>query len=198
MNSSWNSTISRTGIKMKFLFFGKYIFMKVIVASGNPVKVNATKAGFSAYFDEVIVESCKVESGVSDQPMTDAETLEGARNRTANAKKLLPDADFWVGIEGGVERNTDGLTAFAWIVIHGKNISGESRTTTFMLPKRVTDLIDEGYELGVANDMIFNEHNSKQNSGAVGLLTQNTITRTQLYEQAVHLALIPVINKKMY
>ena len=172
--------------------------MKVIVASGNPVKINATKAGFSTFFDDVAVESCEVESGVSDQPMSDAETLKGARNRARNAKQVSPTADFWVGIEGGVDRNNEELTAFAWIVILGEYVAGESRTTTFKLPMQVTELIDKGYELGVANDMIFNEHNSKQNTGAVGLLTNNAITRTQLYEQAVLLALISVLNKKMY
>lgn len=172
--------------------------MKVIVASGNPVKINATKAGFSTFFDDVTVESREVESGVSDQPMSDAETLKGARNRARNAKQVYPKADFWVGIEGGVDRNDEELTAFAWIVILGESVIGESRTTTFKLPRQVTELIDKGYELGVANDMIFNEHNSKQNTGAVGLLTNNAITRTQLYEQAVLLALIPVLNKKMY
>lgn len=172
--------------------------MKVIVASGNPVKINATKAGFSTFFDDVTVESREVESGVSDQPMSDAETLKGARNRARSAKQVSPKADFWVGIEGGVDRNNEELTAFAWIVILGESVIGESRTTTFKLPTQVTELIDKGYELGVANDMIFNEHNSKQNTGAVGLLTNNAITRTQLYEQAVLLALIPVLNKKMY
>jgi len=172
--------------------------MKVIVASGNPVKINATKAEFSTFFDDVTVESCEVESGVSDQPMSDAETLKGARNRARNAKQVSPTADFWVGIEGGVDRNNEELTAFAWIVILGEYVAGESRTTTFKLPMQVTELIDKGYELGVANDMIFNEHNSKQNTGAVGLLTNNAITRTQLYEQAVLLALISVLNKKMY
>ncbi len=34
-------------------------------------------------------------------PMSDAETLMGATNRANNAKKEVPDADYWVGLEGG-------------------------------------------------------------------------------------------------
>ncbi len=172
--------------------------MRVIVASKNPVKVNASRAGFETYFDAVVVESCDVDSGVSDQPISDAETLNGARTRAANARKLFPDADFWVGIEGGIDRGDQGLTAFAWIVVQGKNSSGESRTCTFQLPPKVAELIDEGYELGVANDMLFDAHNSKQNTGAVGLLTHNKVTRTGLYVQAVQLALVPLLNAEMY
>lgn len=172
--------------------------MNIIVASKNPVKINAVQMGFESYGKNAVIEGVSVDSGVSDQPMSDAETLEGARNRVENARKKYPDADFWIGIEGGVERNEEKLDAFAWVVIQGDNAIGESRTTTFSLPHSVSELIDQGYELGTANDIFFNKHNSKQQSGAVGLLTNNVISRTKLYVQAVQLALIPLINAKMY
>lgn len=172
--------------------------LKIIVASKNPVKINAVAEGFKSFFPETKVLGVSVDSGVSDQPMSDKETLEGAFNRAQNARKIFKDADFYVGVEGGVERDSKGLTAFAWIVIDNGLYQSEARTTTFRLPKQVTQLIDEGYELGIANDKIFGEYNSKQNSGAVGLLTSDTITRTELYRQAVQLALIPFINRKLY
>lgn len=172
--------------------------MKICVASANPVKINATKCGFETYFSDVDVQGMTVDSGVSDQPMSDAETLKGARNRAIKAQELFQEADYWVGIEGGVERGSENLSAFAWVVVLSRNGNGESRTTTFYLPPKVSELIDSGYELGEANDMIFKKHNSKQKSGAVGLLTQDKLTRTELYKQAVQLALIPIINREMY
>ncbi len=172
--------------------------VEIIVASKNPVKINAVAEGFKSFFPEVKVIGVSLESGVSDQPMSDEETRRGALNRVTQAKLHSPSSDFWVGIEGGVERDADGLTAFAWVVIQNKEQNGEARTTTFRLPKKVSDLIDEGYELGHANDIVFSEHNSKQNSGAVGLLTKDILTRTQLYKQAVQLALIPIINRELY
>lgn len=172
--------------------------MKVIVASRNPVKINATLYGFGDFYDEVGVEGVSVESGVPDQPMNDEETLTGARTRVANAQKLFPEADFWIGIEGGLHREAEGLVAFAWIVISDGSQKGESRTTSFLLPPKIASLIDNGYELGTANDMVFQQHNSKQKSGAVGLLTGDKIDRTQLYRQAVQLALIPFLNKELY
>lgn len=172
--------------------------MKIIVASQNPVKINAASEGFGAFFDPVIVDGVSVKSGVSDQPMSDEETLEGARNRVANARKQFPEADFWIGIEGGLHREKEGLVAFAWVVISDGLQNGQSRTTSFLLPPKVAVLIDSGYELGIANDMVFKQHNSKQKSGAVGLLTGDKIDRTQLYRQAVQLALIPFLNKELY
>ena len=47
--------------------------MKIVVASKNPVKINATDAGFSTYFEGVEVLGVSVESGVSDQPKSDEE-----------------------------------------------------------------------------------------------------------------------------
>jgi inosine/xanthosine triphosphatase len=172
--------------------------MKVCVASLNPVKINATQLGFQTYFNDVDVQGFLVESGVSDQPMSDAETLEGARNRALKCRELFPDADYWVGIEGGVEQSQTNLAAFAWIVILSTAGRGESRTTTFSLPPQVSKLLSSGYELGDANDLIFKKQNSKQKSGAVGLLTRDKLTRTALYTQAVQLALIPIVNSEMY
>ena len=172
--------------------------MKVIVASKNPVKVNAVLQGFSSFFSEINVEKVSVSSGVSEQPLTDDETRKGAYNRAKSARKNFHDADFWVGIEGGIEKNDNGLTAFAWIVILSDKKAGESRTTTFQLPAKVAKLIAEGQELGHANDIVFEQTNSKQKHGAVGLLTQNHIDRTSLYQQAVQLALIPFINPGLF
>ena len=59
-------------------------------------------------------------------------------------------------------------------------------------------MIRQGKELGEADDIVFNRANSKQDNGAVGLLTDNVIDRAQLYEQAVILALIPFKNEALY
>ncbi|MCY1721471.1 inosine/xanthosine triphosphatase [Prolixibacteraceae bacterium Z1-6] len=172
--------------------------MNVVVASKNPVKIEATRLGFESYFTEVNVQGITIESDVADQPVSDEETLRGARNRAEAARKLYADADYWVGIEGGIEARGEGLTAFAWMVITGKENLGESRTTSFQIPNKVVELINQGYELGEANDILFKKENSKQKSGAVGILTNDTITRTELYKQAVQLALIPFLNPGLY
>lgn len=172
--------------------------MKVVVASKNPVKINAVNLGFRTYFNNVKVKGVSVDSGVSNQPESDEETLKGALNRAKNARKDFKDANFWLGIEGGLCTNNNETEAFAWIVIMSGDKMGKSRTTTFQLPPKVTELIAKGYELGEANDILFKQENSKQKTGAVGLLTQNRISRTGLYKQAVELALVPFINPDLY
>ena len=62
----------------------------------------------------------------------------------------------------------------------------------------VVDLINQGKELGEADDIVFGHSNSKQKNGAVGILTGNLIDRTQFYVEAMILALIPFLNKEIY
>lgn len=173
---------------------------KIVVASTNPVKVAATRRGFHRMFpsDVLTLESVNVPSGVRDQPLSNAETLRGAMQRAQAACERIPEADYWVGLEGGIEADEHGVGSFAWIVIQSPQLSGQSRTGTFYLPPRVTELMRQGKELGEANDLVFGTSNSKQHGGAIGLLSGDVVDRTQLYEHAVILALVPFKHPRLY
>ena len=175
--------------------------MKIIITSKNPVKRNSTLQGFQAMFpgNTFNIQEISVPSEVKDQPMTEIETLTGAKNRVKNAVTKLPSADYYVGIEGGIEIKNGETEAFAWVYIQSKNGKvGKGRTGTFFLPQKITDLIQEGKELGEANDMVFNETNSKQKGGMIGTLTHGALDRTEYYKQAVIFALIPFLNASHY
>lgn len=173
--------------------------IKIVVASKNPVKLDAVKDGLSALLNEAVeVIGVSVKSEVSDQPMSEAQTLLGAENRVKNAQSEFPGYDFYIGIEGGVEDSDSGLMAFAWIVIRKEKKIGRARTAGFFLPPQVAELVNQGYELGDADDMVFAKQNSKQQNGAVGLLTNDVITRKSLYMPAVQMAFIPFLNPDLY
>ena len=172
--------------------------MKIVVASRNPVKVAASRAAFTAAFPDTELEilSVSVESDVDDQPQSDSETRLGARNRARNAIACTPEADYAVGLEGGIEVLDEQLLAFAWMAIQdsaGK--VGEARSATLPLPAAVKQLIDQGLELGDANDQVFATVNSKQSGGAYGLLTGGLYTRESIYTQTLILALLPFANR---
>ncbi|CAI5983007.1 unnamed protein product [Closterium sp. NIES-64] len=98
---------------------------RVVVASRNPVKINAAGEALRRLFphESFELEGFPADSGVSDQPMGDAETLAGARNRLLHVARssAAEGADFVVAIEGGVEwcRFSDPpqLMCFAWAVV---------------------------------------------------------------------------------
>jgi inosine/xanthosine triphosphatase len=172
----------------------------IIVASHNPVKISAVESGFRRMFpgDAFEIQPISVSSGVKDQPITDSETLSGACNRAQNAAHKRPDADYWVGVEGGIEDQHGDMAAFAWVVVQSQDQVGKGRTGAFYLPVAVAELVRQGAELGEADDIVFGRQNSKQEEGAVGLLTGNVLDRSGFYEQAVVLALIPFKNPPLY
>lgn len=175
--------------------------MKIVVASDNPVKIQATERSFRLCFPTIPIEvsGISVPSGVGTQPRTEEETLQGAKNRVAAVQQKDSTADYWVGIEGGVEDNKGEMASFAWVYILARNGQvGKGRTGTFFLPNAMRQLVLAGKELGEANDIVFNLENSKQKLGAVGSLTKNHIDRTTYYQQAVTLALIPFIQPDLY
>ena len=173
----------------------------VIVASTNPVKIEAVKNGFTAMFPDgqFDVQGVAGMSGVGNQPKSDADTFRGAKNRVNSVREKVSTADFWVGIEGGVEEKDGRMEAFAWIYIRAADGRiGQGKTGTFVLPRPVAALIRKGKELGEADDIVFKKTNSKLTTGAVGILTDNIIDRATYYSQAVILALIPFKHREYY
>jgi inosine/xanthosine triphosphatase len=170
--------------------------VKVIVASSNPVKIQAVFEAFQEAFptEELVMDNINVPSGVSDQPTSNAETLEGAVNRARRAQSSIPNADYWVGVEGGVQEEFGGMNSFAWVCVKDHHTIGKARSGTFFLPEPIAELIRQGKELGDADDIIFLQRNSKQCAGAVGLLTKGIIDRTALYKHATILSLIPFLS----
>lgn len=173
---------------------------RVIIASLNPIKIQAVKFGFGQMFPnrEFDFQGTGFDSPVSAQPIGDEETLRGAAERAQLAQNLHPEADFWVGVEGGVAGNAQAMEAFAWVVVISKQRSGSARSAAFYLPPEIARLVANGMELGHADDLVFGRNNSKQANGAVGILTNDVIDRKALYAPAVILALIPFIHPELY
>jgi inosine/xanthosine triphosphatase len=169
--------------------------MNVIIATLNPAKINAVKDAFREVFPDTsfAFKGISVSSEVSDQPMSDEETRQGALNRVKNARQISPGADYYVGIEAGIEQEM----TFAWMVIESKERRGESRSSSLMLPKEVTTRLKTGHELGNVMDALFNENNIKQKGGAIGLFTNQLLTRSSVYYQALILALVPFLNQDL-
>ena len=169
---------------------------KIYIGSANPVKIESTRKAFGLAFPGRSYDfiGLPVDSGVSDQPSGNDETLQGALNRAVHVKHEHPDAEFWVGIEGGLEKTGNQMNVFAWIVVMNRSRTGKARTATFEIPGPLRKLIEEGYELGDADDKVFRRTNSKHNDGTVGKLTGGIIDRIEYYKHAIILALIPFME----
>lgn len=176
--------------------------LKVLVASENPVKIEAVEEAFNHFFREPIIEGIKLDSGVSAQPVQE-ETFVGAKNRAHALREYdlanKINADFYVGIEGGISKYFErwfGYGCMFILDVNGRSAVGLS--PHFELPYSVVEKLLNGSELGYVIDELSSENNSKQKSGAIGYLTSGVMDRKELYVSGLITALVPFLNKKLY
>jgi inosine/xanthosine triphosphatase len=174
--------------------------MKVAVGSKNPTKINAVKIAFETVFpdEEWIVEGVDVPSGVSDQPMSDRETVRGAKNRAKRSLKKIK-ADFGVGIEGGMQKVGKEWFTSGWaVVVNKEGVMGLGTSIRMIIPPKLLELILAGTELGHANDIVFKQTNSKHASGHFGIMTNDAISRTHAYRDGVFSALGRFLHPEVF
>jgi inosine/xanthosine triphosphatase len=180
---------------------------RVAVGSENAVKVAATERVVGDRFAERGVEgdegdardseptvvSVGVDSGVSEQPFGESETVEGAENRAARALEADPGADFGVGIEGGVRDASDrpGLYVIVWAAVTGGERLERGGGPALRLPDSIAARIRDGEELGPVLDDVPGTEGSKRRGGAAGVLTDGAIDRESALVHAVACAFGP-------
>lgn len=170
--------------------------MKVVVASTNPVKVDAVKEVFSEVFGNVYVSGRSIESNVPPQPFNE-EVILGAINRARNA--MNSGVDFSVGIEGGIIKLGGKYYNLGFVVIMDKNGRiGTGTSGWFECPEKILVEIKKGKELGTVMDEMIGERDVKRKQGAIGVFTKGMITRKELYKHGIYMALCPFINKEVF
>lgn len=178
--------------------------MKILVGSKNPVKIEATREALQKYSeDEMLVEGIAVDSEVSDQPIGQEETFNGAKNRALALKKLNEQqqlgADYFVGIEGGISKDFDTWLSFsANCILDREGHIGLATSPKYPLPEVVVEELLKGTELGDVMDKYTGEENTKQKGGAIEYFSNNVMDRKQLYIPGLITAFIPFVKKDLY
>ena len=170
--------------------------MKVVVASANPAKIRAVEQALQQIWPEQPIDCSgqRTESGVAAQPMTSAETLQGALNRLTSLSQTQPDADYYVAIEAGL----DGDCSFAWVTVQHQGKISKTRSASLPIPPAALTAMQQGEELGDVIDRMFAQTNVKQQGGAIAMLTNHLLTRSGVYQQAIILAMIPFIKPELF
>lgn len=160
--------------------------MKIAIGTLNPTKINAIKACISNY-ENLIFSSVKVPSGVSEQPFSDEETIQGAVNRANNAR-LADQADLGAGLEGGIIETANGFFLCNWGAITSADfepiIAGGARIP---LPIEIGEKVKAGVELGIVMDQYANQFNVRHNEGAIGIFTNGFVNRTEMFTHVAKL-----------
>jgi inosine/xanthosine triphosphatase len=173
--------------------------IKVTVGSTNPVKTAAALAVLRCvYGDDIDVESVAVESGVSHQPWGNEEAVRGALNR-AQAAQGVNGATLGIGFEGGLLEVEGRVFTCAWcVVVRDDGAVGIAGGENVLLPPSVAADVRAGAELGPAMDALTGLHNTKQDSGAIGILTGGILDRQAAYEHLLTMALARLLTPSYY
>ena len=177
--------------------------MRIGVGSTNQVKVSAVKELLPLYqiFKDAEVISVETFSGVSDQPLSLEETIQGAKNR---AKEAHEGNDFGIGLESGLfevpHTKTGMMDTCACAIYDGKEYH-VGLSSSFEYPIKVMEMVIKGtHNISQA----FHENNLTENpdvgaaEGAIGILTKGRLDRIAYTKQALTMALVHLENPELY
>lgn len=170
---------------------------RVVVGSGNPIKVAAVRQVVAAWIPDARVDGVNVPSGVPDQPWSDEETLQGAEARAAAA--VAAGGEIGVGIESGVAWTAGRLYGFTWAAVrHHDGRTGRGCSARFAVPPAVARELQAGAELDAAMHRVTGAEALGRGEGAMGLITAGHVTRQEAACHALHFALAAVLRPELY
>jgi inosine/xanthosine triphosphatase len=152
-------------------------------------------------FKDAEVVSTLVNSGVSHQPKSLEETVEGAMKR---AKNSFNGCDYSVGLESGLmkvpETKTGYMDTTACVIYDGKTFH-LGLSSCFEYPIQLTKYVLEG-DANISDAAKKLKITDKENLGAqegmIGILTKGRLDRKAYTKQAIMTALIHLENKELY
>lgn len=126
--------------------------IKLAVGTISEQKLGYLREVLSEIGIEADLFPVKVESGVSEQPLSDEETRSGSLNRAKNALEITSLADYAIGIEVGYHKDdSDKYEIFCWAtIIDRKNSSISKKSHGFFLP--------EFYQNKIRNNLYVGDH----------------------------------------
>ena len=171
--------------------------MRISVGSTNSAKRNAVETAYTALFDdEAVVMLVDVDSGVPPQPFN-GQIPDGARTRAERALSTTV-ADWGVGIEAGVVRQPGDLPPVAIQVAVIVDRSGRATwgmSPGFELPSKIAARLATGETLASAMKATYGKSFDPE-AGAIATLSRRRITRAELTQSAVEMAMVPRLTER--
>ena len=129
-------------------------------------------------------------------PMTDRETLDGARLRAQTATKGLTPPFLVIGLEGGL--SSEPMVALtSWAAATDGTKWGYGAGGRIVLPDAVLQQVQAGRELGDVIDEMAGK-GTRSTRGAWGWLTRDLVNRKNALLTAALAALAPFYNADLY
>lgn len=183
------------------------ISLDIAVGSQNPPKLRAVKLAFEQVYggEDIRVHGFSVPSGVRDHPLDRDETIAGAKNRAVAVAGVMPQADYLVGLEGGLEFVADGGSAGGewfeqcWaVVLDSFGKAGKARSVGMVVPPELVNQFLHGGDLNRAMENLTGQKDIGKREGYVGYASNGVLPRDRSYVPAVVAALVPFLHPELF
>jgi inosine/xanthosine triphosphatase len=185
--------------------------IRIAVGSQNKAKLRAAEIACKKLFGEVEIRGFTVPSGIPAQPLSAQETIQGSINRARNAlieaQNVGFEANYSIGMEGGLEVvsdvKEDGIKWFecGWMtVVEAKSgkIGVGSTARVPCGPRVVKALVEEGQELCDVVDELSGKADVRSNEGFMGIVTNGTLPRDECYAQGILFAFAKFVSNEIF
>jgi len=184
----------------------------IAVATERKPKLDAVSSAMkeiSTKFDKAdwSIVAHTMASGVSETPITQIETAQGALNRTKSLRALLDSqnktADFYIGMEGGfhqIELNGRTITFIqGWVAVSDGITTHFGSSPNLSVPDKLAQAVYSDKEsLADAIDRYSGLTNVRSNQGVFGVFTNDLLTRELSFKSAMITAFAPFYNRTTY
>lgn len=169
--------------------------VRVAVGTRNDAKLAGVEAALSNCWPELSfeVQGFETDTGVPEQPL-DGQTAEGARNRAKEALSAWGGADFAIGVEAGliqVPGMDHRLDIQCVAVLDGDGWLTEGIGPGFSYPRSILDDAEAGTTISDILGPLTGDERIGSTTGAIGFLTEGRVSRAELTQWAVEMALLP-------
>jgi len=172
----------------------------VAIGSRNPAKTKGVRSVFPEFFPECRFVEVETSSVVRAQPVGMKQVLSGASKRAEFALSHTA-AYFGVGVEAGIltiasRRHINLQVA---VIVDNEGRSGTGLSCGFLIPERfIKRMRKEGMELDRYSHELTGAERITEEEGIVYHVSKGRVSRLQMTEQCVSMALIPWLNRKAY
>lgn len=148
---------------------------------------------------EIDIRGYRVDSWIADMPLTLTDLRTGAQNRARAVRILCPEADYFVGMEGGVYRDSVGDDYWLTGLVYMENQEGAGHlgySCHMPVPAIVVEKLYDGSGRDLEQIMheIAGVENIGDHAGSFALWSNNMLTRTDQFRLATQCAMVPFFS----
>ena len=177
----------------------------IAVGTTNRAKLQSVETAAGRMFPAGhLLQPCSADSSVSDQPMSVAETMEGATNRAhaalAHAAARGAPADYGVGIEGGLERVGERWFEAGWVAVVRASDGrvGYGSAGRCEVSGSIVRRLQAGEELCEVMDDLSGQSAVGSHQGMMGIVTRGILQRGECMTHGVYFGFAPFISDEVY